>query len=114
VLIVDDDSDIRLSVHDLVAAAGYDAETAIDGQDAIERLVRGRRPDLMILDLKMPRKSGYEVLSAIQTSTLLLGMPIIVLSAYLEAPPAGAVAWLRKPIKPTALLGAVENYLRAA
>ena len=112
ILVVDDDEDIRLSLGQLLSAAGYSVETASDGQDALDRLVRGSKPGLLLLDLRMPRKSGEDVRNALRKSVTLVDLPVIVLSAYLEAPPPGAVAWLKKPVKPSLLLSTIEHYLK--
>ena len=109
-LVVDDDDDIRFSVRDLLVGAGYAVETAADGQAALDFMRRGSRPALIVLDLRMPVRSGNDVLDALRSSTF-VDVPVIVLSAYLNQPPAGAVAWLKKPVTPKLLLGTVASYL---
>ena len=111
ILIADDDEDIRSSLRDLFNGAGYAVDTAEDGQQALDHLRTQKRPDLIVLDLRMPQKSGQEVLDALRHSTTLMAIPVVVLSAYLDFPPPGAVAWLKKPVAPSLLLGTVENYL---
>jgi two-component system chemotaxis response regulator CheY len=111
IFVVDDESDVRASLADIIGAAGYTVSMAQDGQEAIDRLLALPRPHLMVLDLKMPRKSGYDVLNALRNSTTLIDLPVVILSAYLEQPPAGAVAWLKKPVKPSLLLSTIDNYV---
>ena len=110
VLVVDDDDDIRFSVRDLLVSNGYAVETAADGQAALDYMRRGKRPSLIVLDLRMPVRSGNDVLDALRSSTF-VDVPVIVLSAYLSQPPAGAVAWLKKPVTPKLLLSTVGSYL---
>ena len=109
-LVVDDDPDVRESIFQVLTEAGYDVSGAGDGKEALDRLLHGRRPDLIILDLRMPRKSGHEVLEALRESPSYVGIPVVVLSAYLSFPPSGAVAWLRKPIQPSTLVSVVNEY----
>ena len=59
VLIVDDEPNILLSVEFLMQREGHEVLTASDGQEALDRLASSR-PDLMILDVMMPRKNGFE------------------------------------------------------
>lgn len=112
VLVVDDDEDIRGALAEMLAEAGYAIASAADGKEALDLLFSSRvTPDLIILDLKMPRRSGYEVLEALRASVSLVKIPVIVLSAHLASLPRGAVAWLKKPAPPVALMGTVERFL---
>ena len=109
-LVVDDDPDVRESIFQVLTEAGYDVSGAGDGKEALDKLLHGRRPDLIILDLRMPRKSGHEVLEALRESPSYVGIPVVVLSAYLNFPPSGAVAWLKKPVQPSTLVSVVNEY----
>jgi CheY-like chemotaxis protein len=111
ILVVDDDADIRLALTEELEGSGFVVDCAIDGEDALEQLlVSTARPDLIVLDLKMPRRSGYEVLNVLRSSVTLVDVPVVVLSAHLGSPPAGAVAWLKKPFRSEELLRAVARY----
>ncbi len=113
VLVVEDDRDVRESIAELLVEAGWVAFTAEDGEDALEQLLEWTNPpNLVILDLKMPKRSGWEVLEVLRSSTTLVNVPIVVLSAFMAFPPAGAVAWLRKPLKKDELLQTVERVSR--
>ncbi len=115
ILVVDDDADIRLALTEELEANGFIVECASDGEDALQQLlVSTTRPDLIVLDLKMPRRSGYEVLAVLRGSVTLVDVPVVVLSAHLGSPPAGAVAWLKKPLRAEELLRAVERYTAPA
>jgi CheY-like chemotaxis protein len=114
VLIVDDDEDVRASLSEALEARHIGVATAANGEAALAHLLNSRTPpDLILLDLLMPRKSGYELLHALRNTVTLMSVPVVVLSAYLKSPPAGAVAWLRKPIKPADLVRAIERYAPA-
>jgi CheY-like chemotaxis protein len=71
-------------------------------------------PDLIVLDLKMPRRSGWEVLDLLRRSTTFVQIPIVVLSSYLTVPPPGAVAWLKKPCQSEELVRTVSRLTRAS
>ena len=112
ILIVEDDEDLRLALADLLAFEGYAVDTAEDGQAGIDLLRSGPRPELVLLDMRMPRKSGHDVLETIRSAPALSGLPVVVMTAETTNPPAGAVAWLHKPVLPSLLLAVVSNYLR--
>jgi len=63
VLVVDDDEHLLVAVTEVLDDAGYETRTAYDGNLAIERLSTGYAPDVIVLDLVMPRVSGFEVLN---------------------------------------------------
>jgi len=112
ILVAEDDDDLRQTLAEILELEGYEVDTAEDGQVALDKLNRGTPPDLMVLDLRMPRKSGHDVLHEIRDLPHLLDLPIVVLTAETKNPPLGAVAWLRKPALPSLLLAVVANYLR--
>jgi CheY-like chemotaxis protein len=115
ILVVDDDSDIREAFRDTLVDGGYEVRTAGDGAEALSLLLSSReRPGLMLLDLMMPRRNGWELMASLRDSTMLIDVPIVIVSAFSGSPPAGAIAWLRKPLRSEALLGVVKKHLRAA
>jgi two-component system phosphate regulon response regulator PhoB len=80
VLIVDDDVDIAKLVSKLVEQAGYEAVVAKNGVEGMER-VREDRPDLIILDILMPKQSGIRMYRELKTEESFQDIPVIVLSA---------------------------------
>jgi CheY-like chemotaxis protein len=101
VLIVDDDPDQRSAAAELLSARGYAVEVACDGQDARERLEGGLLPDLIVLDLTMPRMDGLTFLRHLRGGAHST-VPVLVTSALASAsPPEGADACLEKPLEPT-------------
>lgn len=111
ILVVEDDPDVREAVAGQLAEAGYSVYPTGDGQEALERLLRGDAPDMILLDLKMPKRSGWELLEYLRRSTIFMCVPVVIFSAYVGFPPAGAVAWLRKPVTPEDLLSTVRSVL---
>jgi CheY-like chemotaxis protein len=114
ILIVDDDCDLRTVVAELLSLAGYEVAVACDGQDALELLWRGLRPMLIVLDLAMPRMSGWAFLERLRGPER-SSVPVLVTSADVreEQLPAGADACLRKPVDAT-LLRALVGRLSSA
>jgi CheY-like chemotaxis protein len=114
VLVVDDDYDIREALSDVLVSEGYSVVTAADGREALDRLRNGVRPDVMLLDLMMPRVSGVEVIDALRKDVLLRDIPIVVCSANRGYGPddLGVHDVLRKPVSVEDLLDAVARAIR--
>lgn len=108
ILLVEDDRDARALLFQLFTRAGYSVLTADDGQQAIDLLMRGIRPRLMIVDLLLPNVSGTEFLHYIQTDTDLREIPRIVVTALArQEVHVVADAIFQKPAEPSELLAAV-------
>jgi CheY-like chemotaxis protein len=114
VLVVDDDYDIREALSDVLAAEGYTVVTAADGEEALDRLRNGVRPDVMLLDLMMPRVSGVEVIDALRKDESLREIPVVVCSAHRGYRPddLGVHDVLRKPVSVEELLEAIARAIR--
>jgi len=114
VLVVDDDFDIREALSDVLASEGYSVVTAADGGEALDRLRAGIRPDVMLLDLMMPRVSGVEVIDALRKDESLRQIPVVVCSANRGYGPddLGVHDVLRKPVSVEELLDAVARAIR--
>ncbi|HKO96433.1 MAG TPA: sigma-54 dependent transcriptional regulator [Pyrinomonadaceae bacterium] len=103
-LIVDDEINLRESLVELVASEGFQVTQAGDGEEAVELLrSRASEPDVVFLDVRMPKLSGLEVLSLIQKENL-TSAPVIVISAFgdsskmIEAMRLGAYDYITKPL----------------
>src|SRR3984893_16090104 len=102
ILIVDDDPDIRLSLHLRLKANHYNVIFAGDGMAAIAE-ARKHTPDLIILDLGLPAGDGFSVMERLKANDSLSSIPVIVVSARNRdanvdrAMQAGAKAFLQKP-----------------
>jgi DNA-binding response OmpR family regulator len=110
ILIVEDDVEILESLRDRLAQEGFAVRTALDGQQALDDLLSHERPSLILLDLRLPVRSGWELLEALRRSDTLITIPVVVVSAYLSFPPIGAVAWVRKPFKPDQLIAVIKEH----
>src|SRR6266540_1909566 len=101
VLLAEDDVEIRDILQDLLEAEGYDVIPASHGRQALEFLEGSRKtklPDLVVLDLMMPLVDGVAVLRIMKDDPAFSDIPVVVLSAVARERPAGAAAFLRKPV----------------
>ncbi len=80
ILVVDDEPNIVLSLEFLMKQAGFQVRTASDGEVALAAIA-AEQPDLMLLDVMMPRKNGYEVCQAVRANPDWKGIRIITLTA---------------------------------
>jgi two-component system cell cycle response regulator DivK len=107
VLVVDDDADSRLIYSEYLRAHGWLAFTAADGRIALDK-IEELRPDVIVLDLSMPRVDGWTVLTRLRGSSWTARVPVVVLTASMnardEAFQAGCDAFLLKPCLPETLL----------
>ncbi|HEU0168966.1 MAG TPA: response regulator, partial [Chloroflexota bacterium] len=85
VLIVEDHTDTRLMLADLLSHWGYEVDTAVDGTQAIRHL-SDPAPDLITLDYNMPVMNGVQLLEKIRSTAGWTQIPVLVLSGSLEAP----------------------------
>jgi two-component system alkaline phosphatase synthesis response regulator PhoP len=115
VLVVDDDPPSVKMISFLLREEGYSVLTAADGEEAL-RLVQEERPDLIILDVMMPKVDGLEVCRRLRRQ--MVDVPIIILSAKGETADRvlglelGADDYLPKPFEPMELLARVKAVLR--
>ncbi len=114
VLVVEDDEDIAQALQRSLRMEGYDVRTAADGQEALEQ-GRGFAPDLVILDLGLPKLDGVEVARALRADD---DVPILILTARdalesrVEGLDAGADDYLVKPFERQELLARMRALLR--
>ena len=82
VLVVDDDEAVRIVVEAVLRADGHDVATAGDGETALGLLRNEPAPSVVLLDLMMPRLSGWDVLEAMAHRPQLADVPVLVLTGY--------------------------------
>ena len=116
VLVADDDADIRDLVEFKLVAAGFEVAAVADGQAALDHVLADP-PDLVVLDLMMPRMSGLEVCAALRQVPATAGLPIIMLTAKAQEADitlglaTGADDYMVKPFSPRELLSRVQAVL---
>ncbi|HTA47072.1 MAG TPA: response regulator [Bryobacteraceae bacterium] len=116
ILVADDDPDMLGLVDCTLRNIGITCRTAKDGLATL-RLAREIRPDLLLLDIKMPRMDGFEVLDALRRDPRLHKLPVILLTGCGDTPDVvrgaelTADEYLRKPVSPGVLLSRVKRLL---
>jgi CheY-like chemotaxis protein len=119
ILVADDDPIIIKLLQVNLEMEGYDVVCARDGQDAVEK-ARAERPDLVILDIMMPRMDGWAARAALLDSPDTRQTPVIFLSARAQQADlrkgyeAGVAEYVTKPFDPMDLLNTIERILSAA
>ena len=114
ILIADDEAPIRRTLRDILEYEGYDIEEAADGAEAL-KLAKTGEHDLMLLDIKMPKRDGMEVLETLSSTDL--GLPVVMISGHgtvetaVEATRLGAVDFIEKPPDLNRLLVTVRSAL---
>jgi CheY-like chemotaxis protein len=115
ILVVDDDSEARQSLADLLELEGYTVRTAMTGRDALESCRRDGSPDVILLDLQMPVMNGWEVTRALKRSRDLARIPVVVISASIDVlPPPAAAAMFAKPVDLEELLNCLRSLVGEA
>ncbi|MFN3612149.1 response regulator transcription factor [Tepidimonas sp.] len=118
VLIVDDEPNILISLEFLMKREGYEVQVARDGEEGLA-LAGSWRPDVVLLDVMMPRKSGFDVCQAIRADAALAGMRVVMLTAkgrdtdVAKGLALGADAYLTKPFSTQELVRRVRELLEA-
>lgn len=115
-LLVDDEIDLAEMVKFRLEALGYSVITACDGQEALDKAHK-EKPDLIILDLMLPKIDGYKVCQMLKTEQKYKNIPIIIFTARAQdsdrktGEEVGADAYLIKPFDPHVLLGKIKELL---
>lgn len=116
ILVVDDEARVLTVIQKRLESAGYEVITAMDGNEGLAK-ARAEKPDLIILDLILPKLNGYQVCSILKRDTYYKQIPILMLTARSqerdidEGMRVGADAYMTKPFKNEALLAQIEQLL---
>jgi CheY-like chemotaxis protein len=121
VLIVDDDPDLVETVSMILESKGYEVGKAYDGIEG-EAAIKKRRPDVVVLDVMMPRKNGYQLCKELKADPATKGIPVVLLTAVGEAVPTTTYShaegmaveaedFIPKPVDAATLVEAVERLL---
>jgi len=114
ILVVDDERQIVKLVEINLRKAGYDVVQAYDGVEALEK-VAGEKPDMIVLDVMMPRMNGFDVLKRLQADPATEHIPVIMLTAKAQDADifagwqSGVSSYLTKPFNPRELLTFVQR-----
>lgn len=120
VLIVDDDPDLVETVCMMLEDRGYEVGKAYDGVEG-EEAIKERHPDLLVLDVMMPRKDGYQLCAELKADSATKDIPVILLTAVGEAVPTTsythaqgmsteAEEYIPKPVDSKTLVEAVDSF----
>ena len=116
VLLIEDDHQIRISTSELLELVGYETLEAADGETGVD-LAYSKLPDIILCDINMPYKNGYDVLKEIKANEQTSGIPFYFLTAVVEkkskelADLIGADGLIVKPFKDKDILDVLKSAL---
>ena len=116
ILIVEDQEDNRTILRDVLSTVGYELIEALNGEDGV-KLAQNERPDLILMDIQLPKMDGYEATQQIKSIAELKTVPIIAVTSYAlsgdeaKARAAGCDGYIAKPFSPRELLAKIRKYL---
>lgn len=116
ILIAEDEKNILEALSFILSREGYEVASVLDGNAAIEHL-RGNKTDLLVLDVMLPYKNGFEVLKTVKTDSDLGGVPVIMLTAKGQAQDRqtaeqmGVDAFVTKPFSNQEIVETVRRLL---
>jgi len=116
ILVVDDSATVRKLISAKLEKSGHNVTCAADGVEGLEKFTDGM-PDLVLLDVTMPRMDGYEVCKQIRANPAASGVPVVMISGKdgffdkVRGKMAGCTGYVTKPFGPETLMKALETYL---
>ncbi len=116
ILIVEDEPKSLKLISDLLQVSGYTTIEATNGQQGVE-LAKARKPDLILMDIMMPKMDGYTACTAIKTDKATKKIPVVMLTALRHelnkklAESTGANGYMTKPFSRQELLDAITQFL---
>lgn len=116
-MVVDDSVTLREMITELLKGRGLIVTVASDGVEALEE-IKKNRPDLVVLDIVMPRMNGYEVCRRLKSDPKTHNLPVVMCSSKSEefdrywGMKQGADAYIAKPFHPQELVGTIKQLLR--
>ncbi len=117
ILVVEDSTAQQEEIRHLLEESGLNVTVASNGIEALQ-LLQGHPPDLVLLDIVMPKMNGYEVCRRIKANSATHSLPVVMCSAKGEefdrywGMKQGADAYIAKPFQPTELVGTVKQLLQ--
>ncbi|MDD4938963.1 MAG: response regulator [Candidatus Omnitrophica bacterium] len=118
VMVIDDDKEFLQELRETLSLSGYELIAVNDASNAVE-MVHATKPDVILLDLKMPQKSGFQIADELRHLSEVSNIPIIAMSAYLKDDYSpllnicGIKECLRKPFNPLDVIAKIEEVLAA-
>lgn len=119
VLIAEDDANIVESLSFVLGREGFEVRTALDGDDVLRQL-RADPPDVIVLDLMLPKRNGFEVLKTVKSDPALRALPVMVLTAKGQpqdrrlVEQIGVEGFMTKPFSNTEVVAEVRRLARAS
>ena len=120
ILVVDDSVTMVMSLKSTLVMNGFQAESAANGREALDKLETGLRPDLIVTDVNMPVMGGMELIKKVRAMPGLKFIPILTLTTESEVAKknegklAGATGWLVKPVSGNDLVAVIKKVLPGA
>jgi len=119
VMVIDDSKTIRRTAETLLKKSGCEVVTAVDGFEALSKILE-HRPDIIFVDIMMPRLDGYQTCALIKNNKMFKDTPVIMLSSKdglfdrARGRIVGSEQYLTKPFTKDELLGAITRYVKKA
>jgi twitching motility two-component system response regulator PilH len=116
VLVVDDSPTERKMMHQALQGKGYNIVSAADGEEALEKVAQ-QKPDVVLLDIILPRKNGFQVCRQLKTSPETQNIKVILISSKTQDTDRfwglkqGADEYLTKPVEPASIAASVAKYV---
>jgi two-component system cell cycle response regulator DivK len=114
ILVIEDTDDNRQIIRDLLTTVGYELIEAVDGEEGVAAAAR-EKPDLILMDIQLPRMDGYEATRRIKADPATAHIPVIAVTSYAlsgdeeKTRAAGCDAYIAKPFSPRLLLAKVRE-----
>jgi twitching motility two-component system response regulator PilG len=118
IMVIDDSKTIRRTAETLLQREGYEVITAVDGFEALSKIAEAN-PDIVFVDIMMPRLDGYQTCALIKNSQNYQNIPVIMLSSkdglfdQAKGRVVGSDEYLTKPFSKDELLNAIRNHISA-
>lgn len=115
ILVIEDNEQNMYLIHFLLEANGHTVIEALDGEEGIQR-AQDASPDIILLDIQLPKMDGYEIARIIRGTPGLATIPIIAVTSYAMAGDrekilaAGATDYIEKPINPATFVEQIQKY----
>jgi two-component system phosphate regulon response regulator PhoB len=117
ILVVEDDRHIAELIKFRLAREGFEVRHAADGEQALQELDQPQLPELVIMDVMLPYRSGYELLAELRRRPAWAGVPVIMLTGrsqeedVVQGLKLGANDYLSKPFRPAELMARIQKLL---